>query len=144
MDQNCVRTLLMYLVDNLRPTDTGKHPRPIKIRSLSVLPEFSDYDSAELYEAAQYLHSKGLITLSTDGLSVSSLAAPNQHFAVPTPSEPAPRRYVVKQVTAAGLDYCVVLRKETLWSKLLEKFGNSALDQALSFPVALLLQLLSN
>ena len=141
MDQNCVRTLLMYLVDNLRPTDTGKHPRPIKIRSLSVLPEFSDYDSAELYEAAQYLHSKKLIQLSTDGISAHF---PNQHFAVPTPSEPAPRRYVVKQVTAAGLDYCVVLRKETLWSKLLEKFGNSALDQALSFPVALLLQLLSN
>ncbi|MDY3690869.1 MAG: hypothetical protein SO072_02745 [Dysosmobacter sp.] len=144
MNQNCTRDLLIYLTDHLRPTDTGKRPRPIKIRSLSDLPEFSSYYSAELYEAAQYLHSKGLITLSTDGLSVSSLAAPNQHFAVPAPSEPAPKRFVVKQVTAAGLDYCAELRKNTLWSKLLEKLGSSALEQALSVPAAMVANLLLN
>ena len=142
MNQNCAHDLLIYLMDHLRPTSSGKLPRPVKIRCIPDLPEFSAYDSVEIYEAAQYLHNKRLITLSTDGLSASSLAVPNQHFAVPAPSEPAPKWFVVKQVTAAGQDYCAELRDNTLWHKLLEKFGDSALEQVLSVPAALLLKLL--
>jgi hypothetical protein len=142
MNQNCIRDLLIYLVDHLRPTDSGKLPRPVKIRNLSGLPEFSSYGSAELYEAAQYLHSKKLIQLSTDGQSPSSLSSLNQHFSVPVSSDPAPRRFVVKQVTAAGQDYCAELRKNTLWCKFVEKYGSSALEQFLSVPATMVTNLL--
>ncbi|WP_298022277.1 hypothetical protein [uncultured Dysosmobacter sp.] len=141
MNQNCARDLLLYLSEHLRPTASGKMPRPVKIRSLPDLPEFSDYAREDLFEAAQYLRSKKLIQLTTDGISIPS-RSPKQHFAVPASADPAPKAYVVKQVTAAGLDYCAELRKNTLWNRLLQKFPGSAMEQALSVPAALLSRLL--
>lgn len=135
MNQTCARDLLIYLSDRLKPGASGKHPRPVKVRHLPSLPEFSDYCAADIYEAAQYLHSKKLIQLASDS-SIPVGQFSNQRFSVPPRSAPSPRHFVVTAVTAAGHDYCHELRKSKFWSALQKAFPGAALERLLSVPLA--------
>ena len=108
LNNECVRTLLLWLEEN-QTVDSSGRPDVIIVRK--ILSNFPDYPSADIFTSVKYLAQKQLISLRS-GQSAESVA---------------PRAYVITGITAIGYDYIAAVKDDTLWSKIKARLGSAAL-----------------
>lgn len=130
LDPECVRTLLLFLDQQLAPTSAGKRPKPVKLKHKVEEPPLSTYSPDAVYAAAQYIVGKKFAQIAVqDPKNISHLA---------------PRHYVFTSLTAKGSDFLSALRDDTIWKKLTSRLGNvfeATLPQLLSAAAELGLKL---
>ena len=108
LNHDCVRSLLLWLETNQSVGPTGK---PDSVMMRNIYGQFPDFSPAELNLAATYLVQKKLISLRS-GMTVENAA---------------PRAYVISGITAAGYDYLAAVKDDSVWKKIKEKIGSTAL-----------------
>lgn len=108
LNHDCVRSLLIWLEANQGLSPTGK-PEVMMMRR--IYGQLSDFSADELNLAATYLVQKKLISLRS-GMTIENAA---------------PRAYVISGITAAGYDYLAAVKDDSVWKKIKEKIGSTAL-----------------
>lgn len=115
INQDCTRSLLMYLDDQLRIPASGKHPKPVKLKK--ALSDDSprenplrDYPKEDVYASARFLVEKRFVEIVA--------IDPNRVLDI------APRAYVFRSVTAKGSEYLEKIKSPKAWSFLKKRFGN--------------------
>lgn len=108
LNHDCVRSLLLWLEANQTVSSAGK-PDVVMLRK--IYGQFSDFSPEELNLAASYLVQKRLISLRS-GMTTENAS---------------PRAYVISGITAAGYDYLAAVKDDSVWKKIKEKIGSTAL-----------------
>ncbi len=131
-----------YLSGRLSVNASGRVPRPVLAVKLLEVPSLKPYGSQCVYESLRYLHQKGLIRLKTDR-SAPLVSAVPEVFPMPVTQAPGKiGKYRIASVTPAGNEFSAVLCKDTVWKKLLSKFGKTALEALISGGVKIISDLL--
>lgn len=119
---NCVRDLLKYLDKSLSITAAGKRPRPIHLKRIISTPPLDKYASEDVYESARYLYQKNLITLTNGSPLPKGMIKKASSISF---SPPQPKAYIVKELTAQGLDLLKAFSDDTIWNKAKEKIPSA-------------------
>lgn len=97
LNEDTVRSLLLYLEENMRYREKGKVV-PIKMKHIRH--QMEDYSYEEIYEAAKYLVGKGLATVADGRIAAS--------------------QYVFNGITPKGHEFIKAMREDTVWKRAKE------------------------
>lgn len=124
LNQECIRDILIYVDEHPVRSSDGSIKRGMHFRTMLSDESFSGtYSLADINTSIVYLAEKKLI-----------------HCANPRDNT---RQIECRGLTAKGLEYLQVIKDETIWTKLNEKFGTVFKDSALVAIQTMLTYLLS-
>lgn len=107
LSMDCVRDMMCLLEKHEKTKSNGK-PDPFYLKKL-IYPELTKYTEEERFTAAKYIAEKKLITCVFD------------------PQTTSPKAYKFVSFTPTGRDYLNAIREDTVWNKVKETLGSSAL-----------------
>lgn len=121
LNQDCIREIMLYVDENLPRSADGSVKRGLHFRAFM---DQGKYSPVDINISIVYLAEKGMLRCPNPDSKTAHIQCDG--------------------LTAKGLDYLQVIKNETLWNKLVSKYGDVFKDSAVVAIETILTFLLSH